>query len=173
MNANEKNSDREVFLKKFEQLSLKIEQLTDEVLKMKYKLDKANKINRSFGLKSLSNSSPLDFAQHIEGLGSPTKRYILSIRGITEQWQGRKNDVLIAVRQQDKETHEDLKALGIRIPINDTKTLRILTREIVSLLYISCELKNIEITEILRDILNDVNKDGFEMVNEIKEKMKI
>ena len=107
----------------------------------------------------------------INGIGSPSKKYILSIRAITEQWLGRKNDIMIAIRQQEKETHQDLKTLGIRIPINDIKNIRTLTKEIISLLYIACELKGIEINEILRDIIQEVNKDGHKMINEIKQKM--
>ncbi len=162
---------KEIFLEKFEKLSLKIEQLTDEISKMKMKLDKSNKMNRTFGLKALRNSEPLDFAKDINGIGSPSKKYILSIRAITEQWLGRKNDILISIRQQEKETHQDLKTLGIRIPINDIKNIRTLTKEIISLLYIACELKGIEINEILRDIILEVNKDGHKMINEIKQKM--
>lgn len=162
---------KEIFLEKFEKLSLKIEQLTDEISKMKMKLDKSNKMNRTFGLKALRNSEPLDFAKDINGIGSPSKKYILSIRAITEQWLGRKNDILISIRQQEKETHQDLKTLGIRIPINDIKNIRTLTKEIISLLYIACELKGIEINEILRDIIVEVNKDGHKMINEIKQKM--
>ena len=162
---------KEIFLEKFEKLSLKVEQLTDEISKMKMKLDKSNKINRTFGLKALRNSEPLDFAKDINGIGSPSKKYILSIRAITEQWLGRKNDIMIAIRQQEKETHQDLKTLGIRIPINDIKNIRTLTKEIISLLYIACELKGIEINEILRDIIQEVNKDGHKMINEIKQKM--
>ena len=37
---------KELFLEKFEKLSLKVEQLTEEITKMKNKLDKSNKINR-------------------------------------------------------------------------------------------------------------------------------
>ena len=162
---------KEIFLEKFEKLSLKVEQLTDEISKMKMKLDKSNKINRTFGLKALRNSEPLDFAKDINGIGSPSKKYILSIRAITEQWLGRKNDIMISIRQQEKETHQDLKTLGIRIPINDIKKIRTLTKEIISLLYIACELKGIEINEILRDIILEVNKDGYKMINEIKQKM--
>jgi hypothetical protein len=162
---------KEIFLEKFEKLSLKVEQLTDEISKMKMKLDKSNKINRTFGLKALRNSEPLDFAKDINGIGSPSKKYILSIRAITEQWLGRKNDIMISIRQQEKETHQDLKTLGIRIPINDIKNIRTLTKEIISLLYIACELKGIEINEILRDIILEVNKDGHKMINEIKQKM--
>ncbi|MFX1358106.1 MAG: hypothetical protein ACFFA8_12595 [Promethearchaeota archaeon] len=167
----ENSINKELFLEKFEKLSLKVEQLTDEISKMKNKLDKANLMNRSFGLKSIRNSEPLEFTKEIHGIGSATKRYILSIRAITEIWKGRKNDVLIVVRQQEKETHMDLKALGIRIPIDDIKTLQTLARQILSLLYISCDLKGIEINEILRDILSQINKDGSSLVHEIKEKM--
>jgi len=171
MSESENSIDKELFLEKFEKLSLKVEQLTDEISKMKNKLDKANLMNRSFGLKSIRNSEPLDFAKELYGIGSATKRYILSIRAITENWKGRKNDILIVVRQQEKETHMDLKALGIRIPIDDIKTLQILARQILSLLYISCDLKGIEINEILRDTLSQINKDGSTLVHEIKEKM--
>ena len=95
---------KEIFLDKFEKLSLKIEQLTNDISKMNRKFDKMNKMTRSFGLKTLRNSEPLNFAQDIDGIGSPTKRYSLSIRGITEQWKGRKNDILITIKQQEKET---------------------------------------------------------------------
>ena len=138
---------------------------------MKGKLDKNYKMNRTFGLKVLRNSEPLEFARDVFGIGSPTKRYLLSIRSITENWKGRKNDILITVRQQEKETHMDLKALGIRIPISDIKNLRVLAREIISLLYIACELKGIEVNEVLREILQEVNTDGQKMVDEIKKKL--
>jgi len=171
MNKVENKVDRELFLEKFEMLSLKIEQLTDEMSKLKVKLDESNKIPRSFGLKALRNSTPLDFTQDVFGIGSPSKRYLLSIRSISEEWKGRKNDFLLTIRQQENETHMDLKALGIRIPLNDIKNLRILTKEIVSLLYIACELKGIEINEVLRNILNDINTDSQNIINEIKSKM--
>jgi hypothetical protein len=164
---------KEIFLEKFEKLSLKVEQLTETISSMKRKLDKANKMNRSFGLKTLTNSDPLDFAHDIYGLGSPTKKYLLSIRAITEQWKGRKNDILITIRQQEKETLQDLKSLGLRIPINDVKSFRTLSKEIISLLYIACELKGIDINEILRDILTEINENGSKILNEIKEKMVI
>ena len=162
---------KEIFLEKFEKLSLKMEQLTNEISKMKFKLDKSNKMNRSFGLKALRNSEPLDFAKDVNGVGSPTKNYVLSIRAITEQWKGRKNDIMITIRQQEKETHQDLKSLGIRIPINDIKSIKTLSKEVISLLFVACELKGIEVNEILRDILLDVNKDGNNMVTEIKKKL--
>ena len=162
---------KEAFLEKFEKLFLKVEQLTEEVSKMKIKLDKSNKMSRTFGLKSLRNSETLDFAKDINGIGSPTKNYILSIRAITEEWKGRKNDIMIAIRQQDKETHQDLKALGVRIPINDIKNIRKLSKEVISLLYVACELKGIEVNEILREILVEVNDDAPKMINEIKKKM--
>jgi len=168
MSNCENNIDKDLFLDKFEKLSLKVEQLTEEISQLKNKMDKSNKINRTFGLKAIRNSEPLEFAEDVFGLGSPTKRYLLSIRGITEEWKGRKNDILITIRQQEKETHLDLKALGIRIPISDVKKIRMLSREIISLLYIACELKGIEINDVLREILVDVNKDGTKMVKEIK-----
>lgn len=162
----------EFFLEKFEKLSLKIEQLMKLNLEMKFKLDKNYKINRTFGLKSLRNSEPLDFAKDVFGIGSPTKRYLLSLRAITEDWKGRKNDILIAVRQQEKETQMDLKSLGIRIPIDNIKSIRILSKQILSLLYISCELRGIPINDILRDILTEINENGHKIVQEIKQKMK-
>lgn len=171
MDKTENIIDCELFLEKFEMLSLKIEQLTNEISQMKVKLDKSNKMNRTFGLKALRNSSKLDFAQDIFGIGSPTKRYLLSLRAATEEWKGRRSDVLLTVRQQDKESHEDLKALGIRIPINDIKSIRTLAKEVISLLFIACELKNVEINEILRDVLSEINIAGPKMVKEIKNKM--
>ncbi|HUW89447.1 MAG TPA: hypothetical protein VMV43_02910 [Candidatus Nanopelagicaceae bacterium] len=163
--------DKDLFLEKFEKMSLKIEQLTSEISKMKEKLDKTNKINRSFGLEALRNSKPLTFAREINGIKSPTKHYILSIRTVSELWKGRKNDFLITIRQQEKETHMDLKALGIRIPIDDMKNLTTLAKEVLSMLYISSELKGIEVTEILREIISQINKDGQSMVREIKQNM--
>ncbi|MFO8019762.1 MAG: hypothetical protein R6U96_14150 [Promethearchaeia archaeon] len=162
---------KELFLENFEELSLKIEQLTDEVTQIKHKLDKKNKINRSFGLKALRNSEPLEFVRDVPGIGSPTKNYYLSFRAITEQWKGRKNDILITIRQEDKQSQKDIKALGIRMPIKDIKNIRILTREIISLLYVACQLKGIEINEFLREILQQINEEGESMVREIKNKM--
>ncbi len=161
---------KEVFVDKFEKLSLQIEKMAFEVSSMKNKLDKNYKINRFFGLESIKYSEPLEFAPDVLGIGSPTKRYLLNIRAITEEWKGRKNDVLIAIRQQEKETHMDLKALGIRIPITDTKALEKFSKAILSLLYISCELKGIEINDILRDILSEINDDGHKMITEIRSK---
>ncbi|MFW9990175.1 MAG: hypothetical protein ACFFC3_16145 [Candidatus Odinarchaeota archaeon] len=170
MSDFEINSE-EIFIKKFEKLALNIEKLTDEISHMKRKLDKNYKINRTFGLKTVRNSEPLDFARDVMGIGSPTKRYLLSLRAITEEWKGRKNDILITIRQQEKETHMDLKALGIRIPINDIKNIRVLSKQILSLLYLSCELKGLAINEILREILTEINEEGTKIVQEIKQKM--
>jgi len=164
-------SSEEIFLKKFEQLSLKIEQLTEEISKMKTKLDKNYRVNRTFGLKTVRNSEPLEFARDVMGISSPTKRYLLSLRAITEEWKGRKNDILITIRQQEKETHLDLKALGIRIPITDVKNIRTLAKEVLSLLYISCELQGLAINEILREIITEINDNGHKMVQEIKQKL--
>ncbi len=169
--SNFEFSSEEIFIKKFEKLALKIEQLTDEISKMKAKLDKNYKVNRTFGLKTVRNSQPLNFARDVMGIGSPTKRYLLSLRAITEEWKGRKNDVLITIRQQEKETQMDLKALGIRIPISDIKNIRVLAKQILSLLYISCELRGLAINEILREILTEINEEGNKMVQEIKQKM--
>ncbi len=171
MSEKDNNLEKELFLQKIEKLFLKIEHLSEDVSKIKYKLNKSNKMNRSFGLKSLENSQVLEFTKDIFGIGSPTKRYLLSIRAIAEGWKGRKNDYLIAVRQQEKETQMDIKSLGIRIPINDIKKLRLLAQEIISLLYIGCELKGVEINEVLRDILMDINEEGAKMVREVKDKM--
>ena len=173
MSNGENIVSKELFLANFEKLSAKIEQLTSEISFLKGKLDKSNIVNRSFGLKALKNSQPLEFAKDVSGIGSPTKEYKLSIRAISEEWKGRKNDVLIAIRQQEKETHSDIKALGIRIPISDIRNIRLLTQEILSLLFIACELKGSEINDILRDILQEINKDGKKLVNEIKQKMVI
>ena len=164
--------NKELFLEKFEKLFLKVEQLSDDVSKLKVKLDKNVKMNRTFGLKTIRNSEPLEFAKDVFGLSSPTKRYILSIRGITEEWKGRKNDFLLAIRQQEKETHMDIKALGIRIPINDIKNIRLLAKQILSLLYVSSELKGIPINEILREILTEINEEGNNLIREIKDKMR-
>jgi hypothetical protein len=171
--SNYENKSEDLLIEKFEKLSLKIEQLTEEILKMKTKLDKNYKLNRTFGLKTIRNSEPLDFARDVMGIGSPTKRYLLSLRAITEVWKGRKNDILITIRQQEKETHMDLKALGIRIPITDTKNIRTLAKEVLSLLYITCELKGLAINEILREIITEINNEGQKMVQEIKQKMVI
>ena len=171
MSNSESQVSKELFLANFEKLSARIEQLTSEISFLKGKLDKTNLINRSFGLKALKNSQPLGFAKEVSGIGSPTKDYKLSIRAISEEWKGRKNDILIAIRQQEKETHSDVKALGIRIPISDIKTIRVLAQEILSLLFIACELKNTEINDILRDILQDINNNGKKLITEIKQKM--
>ncbi len=171
MSDNDILMDKELFLEKFEKMSLKIEQLTLEISKMKEKLEKTNKINRSFGLEALRNSKPLTFAREIHGIKSPTKRYIMSIRTVSEMWKGRRNDFLIAIRQQEKETHMDLKALGIRIPVDDLKNLSTLAKEVLSMLYISSELKGIEITEILREIISQINKEGQSMVHEVKQNL--
>ncbi len=167
------NRSEDFLLEKFEKLSLKVDQLTEEILKMKTKLDKNYKLNRTFGLKTIRNSEPLNFAKDVMGIGSATKRYLLSLRAITEVWKGRKNDILITIRQQEKETHMDLKALGIRIPISDIKNIRILSKEVLSLLYVTCELRGLAINEILREIITEINDDGQKMVQEIKEKMVI
>ena len=169
--SNYESNVEELFLEKFEKLALRVEQLTDEISKMKNKLDKNYKLNRTFGLKTIRNSKSLEFAKDIMGIRSPTKRYLLSLRAITEEWKGRKNDILLTIRQQEQETHLDLKALGIRIPINDIKNISLLAKEILSLLYISCDLHGTSINEILRDIITEINEKGHKMVQEIKQKM--
>lgn len=171
MTLNENSIDKETFLEKFEQLSLKVEQLTDVVTALKNKTDKSNKINRSFGLKAIRNSEPLDFAEDVYGISSPTKEYLLSIRAVSEVWKGRKNDLLLTIRQKEKETHMDLKALGIRIPLKDIRKLSQLTKEILSILFVASELKGIDINEILREILTDINKNSSQMLQELKKKI--
>jgi hypothetical protein len=169
--SNYESNVEELFIEKFEKLALKVEQLTEEISKMKLKLDKNYKLNRTFGLKSIRNSEPLDFAKDVMGIGSPTKNYILSFRAITEEWKGRKNDILLTIHQQEKETHSDLKALGIRIPINDIKKISMLAKEILSFLYVTCDLHDTAINEILREIITEINENGYKMVQEIKQKM--
>ncbi|MBN1803551.1 MAG: hypothetical protein JW891_18720 [Candidatus Lokiarchaeota archaeon] len=171
MNETDAFVDKELFLNQVEKLSLKIEQIASEVSHVKNKLNKSNLMNRSFGLKALKTSQPLDFANDVVGIGSPTKEYRLSVRAISEEWKGHKNDVLIAVRQQEKETHQDLKALGIRIPINDIKKISILAKEIVSILYVACQLEDVDVNTILREILEEINANGKKMINEVKEKL--
>ena len=78
--------DKELFLEKFEKLSLKVEQLTEEISLMKNKLGKSNIINRSFGLDAIKQSQPLNFTKEVNGIGSPSKRYIFSIRSVSESW---------------------------------------------------------------------------------------
>jgi hypothetical protein len=51
------------------------------------------------------------------------------------------------------------------------KNLTTLAREVLSMLYISSELKGIEITEILREIISQINKEGQNMVREVKQNM--
>jgi hypothetical protein len=165
------NVDKELFLDKFEKLSLKIEQLAEEISKMKNKLDQSNKINRSFGLEAIQNSKTLTFANDIHGIGSPSKKYIMSIRAVSELWKGRKNDFLLVIRQQEKETQMDIKALGIRIPVDDIKTISHLAKQILSIMYVSTQLRGIEINVILRDLLTEINNDGYKMLQEVKEKM--
>jgi hypothetical protein len=63
----------------------------------------------------------------------------------------------------------DLKALGIRIPIDDMKNLTTLAKEVLSMLYISSELKGIEVTEILREMVSEINNNGQAMVREVKQ----
>ncbi len=173
MNESEDQLSKELFLENFERLSLKMEQMTSEISQMKHKLDKQDKFNRSFGLKTLQNSEPLDFAKDVHGIASPSKRYMLSVRAISEMWKGRKNDILIAIKQYDLEQKQDMKALGIRIPITDIISFKTLTREIASLLFIACELKGIDINQIFREILEDINKEKDNMLNEIKKKMEL
>ena len=61
--------------------------------------------------------------------------------------------------------------MGIRIPVDDIKNLESLAKQILSLLYTSCDLKGLEINEVLRNIINQINEEGAQMVQEIKEKM--
>lgn len=110
---NEKNL-KEIINDKFEVLSLKLEKLTSEMEKVTNRIEESNKLDIAFGLKTLRNSNPLDFTQDIFGIGSSTKNYLLSIRAITQEWKGRKNDFLITIRQQDKILHKLKKYLTMR-----------------------------------------------------------
>ncbi len=173
MNASSENNamDKELFLAKFEKLSLSVEKLSSEITQLKSMMEKNAKINRPFGLKAIKNSKALDFAGDVYGLSSPSKKYLISFRFIQEEWKGHKNDLLITVRQQIKENGDDLNAIGIRVPLDDVKTLRVLARQIISLLFVSCELKQIEINDILREILQDISKDGNKIMSEIRGKL--
>jgi hypothetical protein len=50
--------------------------------------------------------------------------------------------------------------------------MRLLTKDVLSLLYISCELKGIPINEVLREILTQLNEEGNNLIHEIKDKMR-
>ncbi len=166
------NVGKELFLEKIQKLSLTVEKLSSEISQLKNMMEKNSKINRPFGLKAIKNSKALDFAGDVYGLSSPSKKYLISFRFIQEEWKGKdKNSLLITVRQQIKENGEDLNAIGIRIPLDDVKTLRVLARQIISLLFVSCELKQIEINDILREILQDISKDGNKIMSEIRAKL--
>jgi hypothetical protein len=65
----------------------------------------------------------------------------------------------------------DLKALGIRIPVKDIKNIRSLAKNILSLLFVSCNLRGLEINDVLRELLTEINNEGPSMVQEIKDKM--
>lgn len=169
MSQHESHVNKELFLEKIEKLSLTVEKLTQDVSNIKNTLEKLSNTDKGFGIEAIHKSCLLDFPKDIHGLYSSSKKYLISIRLINE-WKEQKNDYLLIVRQQDKENNQDLKALGIRIPVEDIKTLSQLAREIISLLYIACDLKGIEINEVLRDILQYINSNGLKMVNEIKQK---
>jgi hypothetical protein len=49
------------------------------------------------------------------------------------------------------------------------RNLTTLAKEVLSMLYISSELKGIEVTEILREIISEINKNGQDMVREVKQ----
>jgi len=51
------------------------------------------------------------------------------------------------------------------------KNLTTLTKEVLSMLYVSSELKGLEITEILREIISQINKEGQNMVHEVKQNL--
>lgn len=128
-------------------------------------------LKKTFGLKTLRESIPLDFIKDINGISTATKKYILSARVITEEWKGRKNDFLIIIRQQERESNQDIKALGIRIPLNDLNTLSSIAKLFFSLLYIASEIKGIEINTILKNILSQINENSKKMIEEMKNKM--
>ncbi|MHA1781893.1 MAG: hypothetical protein ACTSUL_00540, partial [Promethearchaeota archaeon] len=145
MDKCEDSVKKELFLDKFERLSLRIEQLTEEITKLKDEIKGTNKFSRTFGLEAINNSEELSFSKDIFGLSSPSKKYLFSIRLVVKNWHGQKDNFLLLIRQKDQITGEDVKVLGIRIPIRETRTIHMLAREILSLLYISCEINGIEI----------------------------
>lgn len=153
---------------KLGQLYVVMERITEDVGIIKNNLDKYNKSKGLFGLKAVAKSTPLKDFKPIEGIGTGTKKYKLFFRFIKEEWKSTVNDFLIGVKQQDRTSNYDLKALGIRIHVHDTKKLRQLTKQVISLLHISCEINNIDSTTILREIIQEINAGSDAMVRDVK-----
>ncbi len=156
---------------KLGQLFVAVEKITDDVALIKNNLDTISKTKGSFGLKAIAKSNLLKDFEPIEGIGTGTKRYKLFFRFIKEKWKSTVNDFLIGVKQQDRSSNYDLKALGIRIHINDTRKLQQLAKQVISLLHISCEINSIDSTTILREIIQEINANSDAMVREIREKI--
>lgn len=157
---------------KLGQLFVAVEKITDNVALIKNNLDTISKTKGSFGLKAIAKSSLLKDFEPIEGIGTGTKRYKLFFRFIKDEWKSTVNDFLIGVKQQDRSSNYDLKALGIRIHINDTRKLRQLAKQVLSLLHISCEINNIDSTSILREIIQEINAKSDVMVKDLREKIR-
>ncbi len=157
---------------KLGQLFVAVEKITDNVALIKNNLDTISKTKGSFGLKAIEKSSLLKDFEPIEGIGTGTKRYKLFFRFIKDEWKSTVNDFLIGVKQQDRSSNYDLKALGIRIHINDTRKLRQLAKQVLSLLHISCEINNIDSTSILREIIQEINAKSDVMVKDLREKIR-
>jgi hypothetical protein len=156
---------------KIGQLFVKIEKMADDIGIVKNNLDKYQKIKKSFGLKAIAKSSPLEYFDEIDGIGTQTKKYKMVFRFIKEEWKSAVNDFLIGLKQVDRESNLDLKALGIRIPVDDPKKLRKLAKQVLSLLHISCEINNIDSTNILREVIQEINENSVQMVKGVKEKI--
>lgn len=157
--------------KKMGQLFVKIEKIAEDIAIVKNNADEYGKIKKSFGLKAMAKSSPMKFFDEIEGIGTQTKKYKIVFRFIKEEWKATVNDFLIGVKQQDREANYDLKALGIRIPVDDTKKLRKFAKQVIALLHISCDINNIDSTSILREIIQEINENSDLMVKNIKDKI--
>ncbi len=157
---------------KLGQLFVAVEKITDNVALIKNNLDTISKTKGSFGLKAIAKSSLLKDFEPIEGIGTGTKRYKLFFRFIKDEWKSTVNDFLIGVKQQDRSSNYDLKALGIRIHVNDTRKLRQLAKQVLSLLHISCEINNIDSTDILREIIQEINVKSDVMVKDLREKIR-
>ncbi len=157
---------------KLGQLFVAVDKITDNVALIKNNLDTISKTKGSFGLKAIAKSSLLKDFEPIEGIGTGTKRYKLFFRFIKDEWKSTVNDFLIGVKQQDRSSNYDLKALGIRIHVNDTRKLRQLAKKVLSLLHISCEINNIDSTGILREIIQEINVKSDVMVKDLREKIR-
>lgn len=157
---------------KLGQLFVAVEKITDDVALIKNNLDMISKTKGSFGLKAIAKSSILKNFEPIEGIGTGTKKYKLFFRFIKDEWKSTVNDFLIGVKQQDRSSNYDLKALGIRIHITDTKKLRQLAKQVLSLLHISCKINNSDSTGILREIIQEINAKSDIMIKDLRDKIR-